>query len=77
MNKTICKVQYDTDKAVAVKKFTSGEFGDPKGYEEVLYQTENGSYFIHVNGGAESIYPKEDIKRIAKAKVDTWIAERE
>lgn len=77
MNKTICKVNYDTETAVAVKKFTSGEFGDPKGYEEVLYQTENGSYFIYVNGGAESIYPNEDIRRIAKTKVDAWIAERE
>ncbi len=77
MIKTICKTVYDTDKAVVVKKFTSGNLGDPQGYEEVLFQTETGSYFIYVNGGAESIYPTEDIMRIAKTKVDAWIAERE
>ncbi|MBQ2001065.1 MAG: hypothetical protein II284_04540 [Clostridia bacterium] len=77
MTKTICKTVYDTDNAVVVKKFTSGSFGDPAGYEEVLYQTATGSYFIYVNGGAESPYPTEDIKRIAKTKVDAWIAERE
>lgn len=77
MTKTICKTVYDTDNAVVVKKFTSGSFGDPTGYEEVLYQTATGSYFIYVNGGAESPYPTEDIKRIAKTKVDAWIAERE
>lgn len=77
MIKTICKTVYDTDKAVVVKKFTSGNLGDPHGYEEVLFQTETGSYFIYVNGGAESIYPTEDIMRIAKTKVDAWIAERE
>ncbi|MBQ1284178.1 MAG: hypothetical protein UHZ05_08065 [Acutalibacteraceae bacterium] len=77
MTKTICKTVYDTDNAVVVKKFTSGSFGDPAGYEEVLYQTATGSYFIYVNGGAQSPYPTEDIKRIAKTKVDAWIAERE
>ncbi len=75
MTKTICKVVYDTENATLIKKFVSGEFGDPKGYEESLYQTESGSYFIYVNGGAESIYPTEDIKRIAKTKVDAWINE--
>ena len=77
MTKTICKTVYDTDNAVVVKKFASGFLGDPAGYEEVLYQTETGSYFIYVNGGPESPYPTEDIKRIAKTKVDAWIAERE
>ena len=77
MTKTICKTVYDTDNAVVVKKFTSGSFGDPAGYEEVLYQTATGSYFIYVNGCAQSPYPTEDIKRIAKTKVDAWIAERE
>ena len=75
MTKTICKVVYDTENATLIKKFVSGEFGDPKGYEESLYQTESGSYFIYVNGGVESIYPTEDIKRIAKTKVDAWINE--
>ncbi len=77
MTKTICKVVYDTEKATLIKKFVYGNFGDANGYEESLYQTETGSYFIYVNGGAESIYPSEDIKRIAKTKVDAWLADHE
>ena len=75
MTKTICKVVYDTEKSTVIKKFVLGQFGDPTGYEETLYQTESGSYFIYVNGGIDSIHPTEDIKRIAKTKVDAWIAE--
>ncbi len=75
MKKTICKYEYDTEKAVVVKKATYGYFGDPAGYEETLYQTADGKYFIYVNGGADSAYAKEDIKRIAKAKVDAWLAD--
>ena len=76
MKKIICKKEYDTETATLVKKYTSGSFGDPAGYEESLYLTEDGKYFIYVNGGAESIYSKEDIKRLAKDKVNAWKAER-
>lgn len=77
MKKTICKVEYDTEKATVVKKFAVGDFGDPTGYEETLYQTEGGSYFLYVNGGEASAYPTEDIKRIAKNKVEAWLADHE
>ena len=76
MKKIICKVEYDTENAQLIGKFTSGEFGDAAGYEESLYETADGKYFIYVNGGAESIYPTEDIQRLAKAKVNAWKAER-
>ena len=76
MKKTICKYEYDTEKAVIVKKHISGAFGDEAGYEETLYQTEDGKYFIYVNGGSKSPYTKEDIKRIGKDKVEAWIADR-
>ena len=76
MKKMICKYEYDTETAVILKKSTYGSFGDPAGYEETLYQTEDGKYFIYVNGGADSPYVKEDIKRIAKNKIEEWIAER-
>ena len=74
MKKIICKVEYDTDASQLIGKFTSGEFGDPAGYEESLYETADGKFFLYVNGGAESIYAKEDIKRLAKNKVDEWKA---
>lgn len=75
MKKTICKVEYDTDAAELVKKVTFGSLGEANGYEESLYATPKGSFFLYTNGGAESIYPKEDIKRLSKAKADEWLAQ--
>ena len=72
MKKIICKKEYDTDTATLVKKFTSGALGGPAGYEECLYQTEGGLYFLYVDGGEASPYPKEDILRLAKTKVKDW-----
>lgn len=73
MKKLICKKEYDTETAVLIKKFTCGAFGDPAGYEETLYQTSGGLYFLYVNGGEASIYPQEDILRLAKTKVNDWL----
>ena len=72
MKKLICKVEYDTDKSQLVAKYTQGEAGDPSGYEESLYMTENGKYFLYTNGGADSIYKEENITRMSQAKVDEW-----
>ena len=76
MKKIICKVEYDTETAQLIGKFTSGEFGDAAGYVESLYETTDGKFFIYVNGGAESIYPTEDIRRLAKDKVKAWKADK-
>ena len=75
MKKIICKKEYDTDLAAVVKKNTVGSFGDADGYEETLYVTEGGSYFLYVNGGAESKYPKEDIKRMSAKAAEAWLEE--
>ena len=75
MKKTICKKLYDTDSAAIVKKSTFGEYGDPKGYEQTLYKTQDGSFFIYTNGGADSEFNKEDIKRISKQNAQKWILE--
>ncbi len=72
MKKIICKVEYDTDTAALIAKRTDGYFGDPKGYEECLYVTEGGKYFLYVNGGEESIHPTENIIRMSAAKADEW-----
>ena len=74
MKKIICKVEYDTESSEIVKKITNGQLGDPEGYEETLYKTESGKFFLYVNGGAESIHPEEDIKRMSAAKAEEWIA---
>ena len=73
MQKIICKKEYDTETATLVKKYTYSYFGDPAGYEENLYQTPGGLYFLHVLGGVTSPYPQEDILRVAKTKVNDWL----
>ena len=74
MKKIICKKEYDTETATLIHKYTFGTFGDPAGYEELLYQTPAGLYFVYVDGGEASPYPQEDIQRLAKAKVKEWLA---
>ena len=74
MQKIICKKVYDTAASTVVKKATSGFYGDPAGYEETLYLTPDGFYFLYTNGGSESKYTTEDIKRMSKAAADKWIA---
>ncbi len=73
MKKIICKREYDTENAVLVKKHTVGSFGDADGYEEALYQTEGGLYFLYVNGGEASPYKAENIKSVSKAKAEEWL----
>ena len=73
MKKIICKREYDTETATLIKQHIVGYLGDPAGYEEDLYQTPGGLYFLHVGGGPESPYPEEDILRLAKTKVKDWM----
>ncbi len=74
MKKIICKREYDTETATLIKKFTVGELGDTAGYEETLYQTEKGYFFLYANGGADSPYTEENIKSVSKAKAEEWLA---
>jgi len=72
LKKIICKVEYDTEASELLQKKTFGEFGDPTGYEESLYKTQDGKFFLYVNGGAESPYAEEAIKRMSAAKAEEW-----
>lgn len=75
MQKTICKKTYDTETSTVVKKVTNGYYGDPNGYEETLYVTTDGFYFLYTNGGSESKYNGEDITRKSKAAAEKWLSE--
>ena len=77
MKKIICKREYDTETATLIKKCTFGYFGDPAGYEEILFQTPEGLYFVYGDGGGNSPYPEETIQRLAKTKVKEWLASHE
>ncbi len=72
MKKIICKVEYDTEAAELVMKKTGGVPGDPAGYEESLYKMPDGKLFLYVNGGPESPYTEENIKRVSAAKAEEW-----
>ena len=76
MKKVICKVEYDTEASELIAKRTFGEFGDPSGYEETLYKTEGGKYFLYTFGGAESKYAAEGIKRMSAATAEAWLADK-
>ncbi len=72
MRKIICGKEYDTVSSTVVKKITEGYYGDPSGYEETLYVTADGYYFLYTNGGSDSKYPKENIKRISASAAAEW-----
>lgn len=76
MKKIICKREYDTETSNIIARHTYGAYGDPAGYEEVLFQTQGGLYFLYVRGGEASPYPQEDILRLAKTKVKNWMDNR-
>ena len=73
MKKTICKKLYDTDTSELIRKATHGAFGDEDGYEESLYKTDDGKYFLYTNGGPMSKYKKEDIKRLSKDGAEEFL----
>lgn len=75
MNKIICGKVYDTASSTVVKKISESYFGDPKGYEETLYITAEGYYFLYTNGGSESKYTEEKIKRMSKSNAEKWLSE--
>ncbi len=74
MQRVICNKLYDTETATLIKKVTYGVFGDADGWEETLYQTESGHFFLYTNGGAASKYPQEKIKRIGAARKNDWLS---
>lgn len=72
MQKIICKRVYDTETATLVKSRCFGSFGDPAGYEEKLFLTPEGYYFVYGVGGEASPYSEPSIKQLAKAKAQSW-----
>ena len=73
MKKTFGKAVYDTETAEVVRKCTCGYYGDPAGYEEILFRTPGGAYFAYGRGGENSPYVEEKLTRVAKNKVQEWL----
>ncbi|MBE7088035.1 MAG: hypothetical protein E7370_00720 [Clostridiales bacterium] len=73
MRKEINGATYDTAQATVDKKFTFGAPGDPCGFEETLYLTPDGKYFVYTYGGKSSKYQSENIFAIKRENVKDWI----
>jgi hypothetical protein len=67
MKETYCRKIYDTEKSTMLLKTSSGtDQDDPKWFEETLYVTKGGSFFLHGIGGPDSEWgDDEGSKRIA------------
>ena len=66
------KKVYDTTEMTEVKRVAHGVYGDPAGYEEVLYVAEDGKYFLYGVGGETSVYPEEKLVSLTKTKLAAW-----
>ena len=65
---------YDTSKAETLGHRAFGYYGDPAGYEETLYQTKGGLYFLCGLGGTQSPYDASgDIRPISEREAKKWL----
>ena len=68
---------YDTETANLLGQKSFSYYGDPAGYEEQLFQTKAGLYFIYGQGGTTSPYAEgEDITPLSEAKAQAWLKEQ-
>ena len=65
---------YDSSKAEALGNRAFSYYGDPAGYEETLYKTKGGLFFLWGMGGADSPYSAgEDIRPVTKEEAEAWL----
>lgn len=60
--------------ATEIRRVTRGYFGDPHGYEEILFRTKNNRYVLLQKGGSESPFKEEKITQILKTEAEEWMA---
>ena len=66
---------YDTEKSTELGTRAFGQYGDPAGYEETLFQTRTGFYFVLGRGGDASPYAKgEDVRPLSVEEAESWQA---
>ena len=63
----------DLSTATEIRRVVRGNFGDPNGYEEILFRTRNNRYVLVQRGGTQSPYPEETVNQILKAKATAWL----
>lgn len=88
MRKTINGLTYDTDAAVQIAEYSWGQnTSDFRYFEEKLYVTSKGAYFLHGSGGASSPYAEtlsantwgwgEKIVPMTEQEAFDWCQERD
>lgn len=70
MKKTIRDKVYDTETADLITSHSVGDYGDPAGYEERLYRSPEGYFFLYGIGGEQSAYSRETIRAVSKARAE-------
>ena len=75
MERTIRGKLYNTETADLLTVDTAGVFGDPTGYEERLYRTPDGFYFLYGIGGDQSPYTNETIRCISKVRAEQLLSQ--
>ena len=65
---------YNTEASTEIGTRAFGNYGDPSGYEETLYKTKGGLFFLCGIGGEQSPYADgEDIRPISEADAKAWL----
>ena len=72
MQRIIRSKVYDTETAALISRRCEGAYGDPKGFEERLYCTPEGFYFLYGVGGEDSPYPSPVIRAVSKVRAKEW-----
>ena len=72
MRKKIGRKIYDTDKSKKIGINVEGSFGNPAGFEEVLYRKGKGDLFLLVSGGVQSQYSEEDVIPLSLDDAIEW-----
>jgi hypothetical protein len=72
MVRIINKKTYDTDKDEHLGFKYVGVFGHLNGFEEQLFITKSGQYYLFGAGGPESPYPVATIKLLTEKEAELW-----
>lgn len=72
MKVIIKRKTYNTETAEKLDERFVSFFGDPAGYEENLYKTKKGDFFLYAKGGSQSKYPKETIIPLTEKERAEW-----
>ena len=72
MKKIIKKKTYNTDTANLEGHFCFGMYGQEDGYEEKLFKTKKGDWFLYGNGGPESKYTTETLIPLTEDEAQNW-----